>query len=596
MLHMETALKVSADRYLAANLFGLAERSWTHMVAMYRFEAQTNSNRVNSAQQKITNIYSKILTSYKNMTEASVTFAMGSFFRVQYIGSGVPLSLRGKENIYRNGKQLHVSEFQSLIKQHLLEVVSSGTVVSVVPDSHQIPDESHSGPGTRPLTATIVMTSVKPLDSSVSNGLGLGLALTSIDQEIPFSFLRNDLSRSMIPMYAGNITERAISTTGNIGGTGSSGGVTIASSGQASRFQYSVPFTIGTSTSSGGDGSGTGSVTVSKRRSHAKTMDAQWKRTITLTVESSFPYVIDRQRVVSRDSRELSPIENAVDDILERIESMKSLHEKSSNDVSLKAVGRTQGQGGQGGQPPTLSPELNNIMRLVQGTVMPQVNAGVAEVAKVFLGAGGGTSGSSGSNGGIGSGTGSSVGVTESESLDSNSSLPPVPPDPDPNPATEIDAHELLDNTLLMQLTLIEFLLNAKKLLELTRRILIADAAGGNTNGNSNGNGNSNQREHGSEENEPNNTNSGTGSASGSGSGSASDGGSPGGPSTSMEYTYTVWQLEMEKAYDTLIEVITPYLVILDPIAIDKLYNGVIPIVKMKYNCNQVWRTVTLKR
>ena len=31
------------------------------------------------------------------------------------------------------------------------------------------------------------------------------------------------------------------------------------------------------------------------------------------------------------------------------------------------------------------SSEINNIMRLVQGTVMPQVNAGVAEVAKVFL-------------------------------------------------------------------------------------------------------------------------------------------------------------------------------------------------------------------
>jgi len=51
---------------------------------------------------------------------------------------------------------------------------------------------------------------------------------------------------------------------------------------------------------------------------------------------------------------------------MERIESMQALLEKSED----------------GGN---ASIDKNDIMRLIQGTVMPQVNAGVAEVAKVFL-------------------------------------------------------------------------------------------------------------------------------------------------------------------------------------------------------------------
>lgn len=528
MQHMETCLKVSADRYLAAHLFGLAERSWTHMVAMYRFEAQMNSSGVNSAQQKITGVYNKIVRSYKTMTEANVTFAMGSFFRVQYFGSGVPLSLRDKEYIYRNGKQLHVSEFQSLIKQHLIEVVANGTVVSVVPDSHQIPDESGAP------TATIVMTSVKPLGGANIEGL------VSIDQEIPFSFLRNDASSSVIPMYSGDIIEVANSATTRLPSLSS--GCGIASSGQSNRFQYSVPFTIDTS---GGS--------VAKRRAHAKTMDAQWKRTITLSVEFPFPYVMDRQLVCSRECRELSPIENAVDDILERIESMKALYEKSSNDASLKATIGSNGHSSNNQQPPTLSPELNNIMRLVQGTVMPQVNAGVAEVAKVFLGRGG---------------TPASAAAKASLSVESTSSMLS-----DSSECRDVDGSEL-DNILLLQLTLIEFLLNAKKLLELTRKILIAQES----------------NEDGAEDREPARSSSGSGLT----PGVVSDGGTPGG--SSMEYTYVVWQVEMEKAYDTLIDVITPYLLILDPNAVDIEFGGDIPLVKNKYNCNEVWRAVCLSR
>jgi hypothetical protein len=99
-------------------------------------------------------------------------------------------------------------------------------------------------------------------------------------------------------------------------------------------------------------------------RAHAKTMDLQWKRTTTLTVKYPFPYILSRQIVATREVRDLSPIEVALDDIQERIISM--------NDELKKPSSKAQS-------------DINNLMRLVQGTVAPQVNAGAAEVAKVFL-------------------------------------------------------------------------------------------------------------------------------------------------------------------------------------------------------------------
>jgi hypothetical protein len=108
-------------------------------------------------------------------------------------------------------------------------------------------------------------------------------------------------------------------------------------------FCQSVPFTKGSN------------------KAHAKTMDKQWKRNIIFTVPDPFPSVYTRQVVISTTTREVSPIEVAIDDIEERIVAMNS---------ELSSVGKT---------------DENNLMRLVQGTVRPQVNAGAAEVARVFL-------------------------------------------------------------------------------------------------------------------------------------------------------------------------------------------------------------------
>lgn len=114
---------------------------------------------------------------------------------------------------------------------------------------------------------------------------------------------------------------------------------------QVTSFQYSVPFTQDTG------------------KSHAKKIDDQWMRTTTLYVREPFPYILTRQLVVRRDVKVLSPIEVATQDIQDRVDSMEA-----EIDSGVKTTNDT-----------------NNLMRLVQGTVRPQVNAGAGEVARVFL-------------------------------------------------------------------------------------------------------------------------------------------------------------------------------------------------------------------
>jgi hypothetical protein len=100
------------------------------------------------------------------------------------------------------------------------------------------------------------------------------------------------------------------------------------SSNQTKRFLHSVPYTL--------DG-----------KSHAKSINEQWKRTIILSVAEPFPFVYCRQPICNKFTRELCPIEVAIDDIEDRLVSMK----QEMNGIAV----------------------LNNLMRLVQGSVLPQV-------------------------------------------------------------------------------------------------------------------------------------------------------------------------------------------------------------------------------
>lgn len=119
----------------------------------------------------------------------------------------------------------------------------------------------------------------------------------------------------------------------------------VATPNQTKFFVYSVPFT-----QDGGV--------------HAKSIDQQWKRTTTLEVDEPFPCCTPRQRVVRQTVKILTPIENAIDDISMRIETMSGELNRQKKDGA----------------------DTNNLMRIVQGSVMPQVNGGTAQVAQVLLG------------------------------------------------------------------------------------------------------------------------------------------------------------------------------------------------------------------
>eukprot|EP00607_Mallomonas_marina_P002777 CAMPEP_0182425746 /NCGR_PEP_ID=MMETSP1167-20130531/12235_1 /TAXON_ID=2988 /ORGANISM="Mallomonas Sp, Strain CCMP3275" /LENGTH=604 /DNA_ID=CAMNT_0024606713 /DNA_START=429 /DNA_END=2243 /DNA_ORIENTATION=+ len=114
---------------------------------------------------------------------------------------------------------------------------------------------------------------------------------------------------------------------------------------QVRQFQYSVPFT-------------------KEGRTHAKEIHQQWKRTVTLCLDEPFPHSFLRQVVTSRKIRELTPIEVALEDIRDRVAVMSSELERATNDRTA---------------------DKNNLMRIVQGSVAPQVNQGASEIAKVFL-------------------------------------------------------------------------------------------------------------------------------------------------------------------------------------------------------------------
>ena len=81
-------------------------------------------------------------------------------------------------------------------------------------------------------------------------------------------------------------------------------------------------------------------------------------------VKEPFPYILTRQEVIRRDVCEYTPIETSINNIEDRMEKME---------IELTGSGDRK-------------PDNNNIMMLIQGSVVPQVNVGVVEVAKVFLG------------------------------------------------------------------------------------------------------------------------------------------------------------------------------------------------------------------
>jgi len=89
-------------------------------------------------------------------------------------------------------------------------------------------------------------------------------------------------------------------------------------------------------------------------------LSKQQKKKTIFTVELTFPYVKNRLEIVSKLDVIISPIENAIEIIQDRV--LKLRAELQCN-----------------------PPKLNSLHQVIQGSVVPMVNAGPLHVCEVFL-------------------------------------------------------------------------------------------------------------------------------------------------------------------------------------------------------------------
>ena len=325
--HMEMALSVVSERYFAVNLIHLAERASSHLMALYRI-----SNRTDLLAKE----YGKIVTALKLVGDKGVTssMAIGIFYRVFYDGAGERSS--SDDNFtqqfilnikyisttftgvpwYLKGKEFI---YRNGVHLHVSEFMKllCDQLKSIVADGVEVKIVNDNSQGSSKAIALddarfafITMNTVKLLMESSGSSSGI-LSASATNASRPSSLSKKG-SKHLKPS-----AEKGVEVFN-----------------QVARFSYSVPFTK--------DANG---------KAHAKNIDAQWMRITTLTVKEPFPFVLTRQVVQSRSVRELSPIEVAVHDIREKIEEMHK---------ELEATARS-------------SSDNNNLMRLIQGTVLPQV-------------------------------------------------------------------------------------------------------------------------------------------------------------------------------------------------------------------------------
>nr|XP_024395928.1 guanine nucleotide exchange factor SPIKE 1-like isoform X2 [Physcomitrium patens] len=96
-------------------------------------------------------------------------------------------------------------------------------------------------------------------------------------------------------------------------------------------------------------------------------LEAQWKRRTILQTEGPFPALVNRLLVIQSESREFSPIENAIGMIEGRYKALLGEleeHERMDGDQA---------------------PRLQSLQRILQGSVAVQVNSGVLGVCTAFL-------------------------------------------------------------------------------------------------------------------------------------------------------------------------------------------------------------------
>ena len=134
------------NTFIEIGLLNLAERAHRKTI-----EILLTSSKVMRAVTQ----YQDYAARLKGASDTSVAVGLGLYYRVWYIGRGVPNSLRSNEYIYRNSKNLHLSDFGAMLNAQLSKLVE-GVKITIVLDTNKIPADDFED-------AAIVIMSVKPL-------------------------------------------------------------------------------------------------------------------------------------------------------------------------------------------------------------------------------------------------------------------------------------------------------------------------------------------------------------------------------------------------------------------------------------------------
>lgn len=127
---MENHLVLSMRNYMDVGLLNLAERSHRKII-----ETLLISSKITRSVTQYLEFSSRL----GGASDISVAVGMGLYYRVWYLGDGVPESLRSNEYIYRNAKSLHLSDFGAMLNNQLEKLVSDRTRITVVLDTAKIP-------------------------------------------------------------------------------------------------------------------------------------------------------------------------------------------------------------------------------------------------------------------------------------------------------------------------------------------------------------------------------------------------------------------------------------------------------------------------
>lgn len=126
---MESHMSLSMNMFLELGLVNLAERAHRKLI-----EILLSSSKVTRSVTQYQHFASKV----EKTTDITVALGMGLYYRVWYIGSEIPATLRSKEFIYRNDKSMHLSDFGSMLNKQLIRLVPEFPI-TIVLDTAKIP-------------------------------------------------------------------------------------------------------------------------------------------------------------------------------------------------------------------------------------------------------------------------------------------------------------------------------------------------------------------------------------------------------------------------------------------------------------------------